>query len=310
MTSTCVHEWQWLKDQDTGQGPTPYGCAHCSATTHGCCECGRAMDTSLLVCDPCLDRARRVVGDVARWMTEHTYGVNLVSLRAVRYDRDRPAAADDARLPFGLDSIVTDPDDRRIAAAKHPDDAVRWLHSWAAWWAAERQEVVGDDPLGYLLDHTLWAIQNQEASAWETYIDDARQVRATVRRLLGIAPVAEPVPCVHCGGRIVRDWTEDGLDDLRRCTGCGMEWPNEARLLHTNMQVLHALPATDPDTLVTREQVRRIYPQLHPATLRKWIQRGHVVAVSADVRGESMYRLGDVADRMAQPEETKGGSVA
>jgi len=309
MSEQCVHEWVWLRDQDTGEGPAPYGCARCPATTHGCSECGRAMGTSLLVCERCLERARRVVGDVAQWMTEHTYGVNLVTLRAVRYDRDRPGATDDARLPFGLDAVVTDPDDRRISAAKHPDDAVRRLRDWAAWWAGVRSEVVGYDELGYLLDHTLWAIQNPEASAWHAYIDDARQVRSTVRRLLGIAPVAEPVPCVHCGGRIVRDWTDDGLDDLRRCTGCGMEWPNEARLLHTNMQVLHALPTTDPDTLATREQIRRIYPLLHPATLRKWIQRGHVTAAGTDVRGQEQYRLGDVAERL-NPDETKGGSVA
>lgn len=304
MTTTCSHEWQ---PSEPGPG---YECLHCEETTHACIDCGRAMATSLLVCDRCLERAKRVVGDVARWMTEHTFGVNMVTLRAVRYDRDRPGATDDARLPFGLDAVVVDPEDTRISALKHPDDAVAILRNWSRSWADLRGEVIDDDVLGYLLDHVLWAIQNQSDSDWPQFIDEARQVRAVVRRLLGIAPEQEPVPCVHCGGRIVRDWTDDGLDDVRRCTRCGMEWETHARLLHTNALVLHALPKTDPDALATREQIWRVYPQLHPATLRKWIQRGHIVPRDKDVRGQDVYRLGDIAARLDHDDDPQEGTVA
>jgi hypothetical protein len=310
MTTTCNHEWQPTEPGDLGEGYPGYECLNCEETTHGCIDCGRAMVTSLLVCDRCLERAKRVVGDVARWMTEHTFGVNLVTLRAVRYDRDRPGATDDARLPFGLDAVVADPEDTRISALKHPDDAVAILTSWSRSWAELRGDVIDDDELGYLLDHVLWAIQNQGDSDWPQFIDEARQVRAVVRRLLGIAPEREPVPCVHCGARIVRDWTEDGLDDVRRCTGCGMEWETHARLLHTNALVLHALPETDPDTLATREQIWRVYPQLHPATLRKWIQRGHVEPQGKDVRGQDVYRLGDIAARLNHDDDPQEGTVA
>jgi len=311
MTTICNHEWQPTEPHDLGEGYPGFECLHCEETTHPCLECGRAMGTSLLVCDRCLERAKRVVGDVAGWMTEHTFGVNLVTLRAVRYDRDRPGASDDARLPFGLDAVVVDPEDTRISALKHPDDAVAILRDWASSWADRRREVIGGDELGYLLDHTLWAIQNQAESDWTQFHDEARQVRAVVRRLLGIAPEREPVPCVHCGGRIVRDWTDDGLDDVRRCTRCGMEWETHARLLHTNALVLHALPETDPDTLATREQIWRVYPLLQRATLRLWIHRGHIQQRGKDVRGQDVYRLGDVAARMNQPDREAGeGTVA
>lgn len=289
MTETaCQHEWQ---PTDSG-----YACTTCTATTPACTECGRPMTTSLAVCNPCLERARRVVADVAEWMTTFEFGVQLINLRAIRYDRDRVTTSDDdARLPFGLDQIVTDPEDTRITAAKHPHDAIAVLHDWATAWADHRGEHTGGDLLGYLLDHILWAIQNPNDSAWPDFINEARQVRATVRRLLGIAPQREPVPCVHCGGRIVRDWTDDGLDDLRRCTSCGTEWPDAARLAHTNALVLHALPATHPDTLVTTNDAKRIYRgTVRPNLIDLWAHREKITPISTDARGRALYRLGDI----------------
>ncbi|MFE5309720.1 hypothetical protein [Isoptericola sp. NPDC056605] len=293
MTDTrCHHEWTPTDDGT-------FACTQCSATTHPCAQCHEPLETANAVCDRCVTRAKRIVADVAEWITTFEFGVQLVNLRAIRYDRDKITTSDDAaRLPFGLDQVITDPEDTRIAAVKHPDEAVAILRDWATVWANTRTEIVGDDPLGYLLDRTLWAMQNQTDSGWELYHADALQVRATVRRLLGIAPEREPVPCVHCGGRIIRDWTHGGLDDVRKCTRCRMEWPTEARLHHTNMLVHQQLPDTHPDALVTTEQARRIYPTLNAATLRSWIHRGHLTPAGHDVRGADLYRLGDITDRM------------
>ena len=306
-----THEWQPTEPHDLGPGYPGYECTSCDATTPGCSECDRPMATSLTVCHPCLDKARKIVTDVAEWIRTYEFGVQLVNLRAVRYDRDRITTSnDETRLPFGLDQIIDDPEDTRISAVKNPTDAVAYLVSWAEAWADTRTDTAPDDALHYLAEHTLWAIQNKDDSGWDTYIHEARQVRSTVRRLLGIAPVPEPVPCVHCGGRITRDWTKTGLDDTRRCQGCGMEWANGGRLEHTNTLVLHQLPTTHPDTLVTTEQARRIYPQLHPATLRKWVQRGHLEPHDHDVRGVPMYRLGDITERIDTKTTTTGGSAA
>jgi hypothetical protein len=304
---TCdTHDW--TEEADTaGQ----WMCATCGHATTGCSLCSRPLTTNLLVCEPCLDRAQRVISDVAQWMATFEFGVQIINLRAIRYDRDKVTSSDDdARLPFGLDAVISDPEDTRISALKHPDDAAKILYDWADAWADHRTEHTGHDPLGYLLGHTLWAIQNPDTSDWDQYIHEARQVRSTIRRLLGIAPEREAVPCVHCGGRIIREWTEDGLDDTRRCTGCGTTWDTHARLLHTNSLVLHQLPTTHPDTLVTTEQARRIYPQLHPATLRKWVQREHITEQDRDVRGVPLYRLADIAARMDTATSSTGGSAA
>jgi hypothetical protein len=311
-TEMCsTHDWQPTEEHDVDEQHRGFECSACSATTHGCNECGRPMGSSLLVCDRCVQRAQRVVRDVAQWMAEHTFGVTLVTLRAVRYDRDRPATEDDARLPFGLDAVVPDPEETRIGASKHPDDAVAVLESWARDWAGQLgDDEAAVDALPYLVEHTLWAMQNRDASGWSDYIEEARQVRAVVRRLLGIAPVPERVPCVHCGGRIVREWTNDGLDDVRRCTGCGMEWKSGLELEQHTLAALQALPTSDPETLATREQIRRLYPHLRAGTLREWIRRGHVPQRGTNARGEPVYRLGDLAARLDQPAKLNGGSVA
>ncbi len=290
--ATCAHDWTPADDH--------WACTTCGDTTEACSECERPLSTSLLVCHGCLTRFQKIPTDIADWMRAYNYGVQLIHIRAIRYDRDRITTSDDdARLPFGLDQVTTDPEDTRIAAVKHPDQAVDYLINWADAWAETLNETRPEDALQYLTDRTLWAVQNPDTSGWDAYLDEARQVRATIRRLLGIAPVTEPVPCVHCAGRVVRDWTEDGLDDLRRCTRCRMEWPTEARLLHTNALVLQQLPTTHPDTLITTDQARRIYPNLNPATIRSWIHRGHLTEHGRDVRGTPLYRLGDFTDRAA-----------
>lgn len=297
MTSIECAAHEWIED-DGALGR--WCCGACGVETTGCSECSRPMETSLLVCEACLRWLRKIPLDVAEWMASFDFGVQLINLRAIRYDRDRVTTSDDAaRLPFGLDQVVDDPEDTRIAAVKHPGDAVAFLEAWATAWAGTLGDQSPLNPLPYLAERTLWAVQNKADSGWEQYLEEARQVRATVRRLLGIAPVAEPVPCVHCGGRVVREWTKDGIDDLRRCQRCRTEWPTEARLLHTNALVLHELPATHADALVTGQQARRIYPKLNAATLRSWVHRGHVPVRATDVRGVDLYRLGDITDRIA-----------
>jgi hypothetical protein len=291
MSDPCTHNWTATENG--------WACTNCPDTTTSCTECGTWLETNLTVCNRCLNSARKIITDIHQWMTEHTYGVSIVTLRAIRYDRDKiTAGTDDERLPFGLDAVIPDPEDTRITALKHPDDAIAILHDWAASWANTRTDTIPPGTeLDYLTNHTLWAIQNPDDSAWHQYVTEARQVRSTVRRLLGIAPEREPVPCVHCGGRVIRDWTPDGLDDLRRCTRCGMDWPNKARLDHTNAQVLHDLPNTHPDALVTSAQARRVHPQLNAATLRSWVHRNLLEPQGHDVRGEPLYRLGDITAR-------------
>ena len=46
-------------------------------------------------------------------------------------------------------------------------------------------------------------------------------------------------------------------------------------------------PAGDPDTLMSVDDAARL-AEVHPRTIRKWIQRGHVQAWQGHCRGEPL----------------------
>lgn len=297
MDENHRHDWQ---PTNTG-----FACTSCDQTTTPCSDCSRPLETTLTICDPCLNRARKIIRDITEAIDTIPFQhAEIIGLRSPRYDRDRITSSDDPdRLPFGLDAIIEDPEDTRIDAAKYPATALDILRGWAAAWADTRNDPTPNDDLQYLIDHTLWAAQNQDASGWTTYLNEARQVRATIRRLLGINPERENGPCVHCGGTIVREWLPDGLDDTRRCQQCQLTWPDEQRLAYTNRHTVIGLRATHPDMLVTIDEAKAILPEARRGTLDTWARRGLARPESAkfpthgtNLRGTHLYRLGDVAD--------------
>lgn len=317
MTDQHEHEWQRPADDDA---TTRWVCAWCPQVASSCTECARPVEDHVVACGRCVGRARQWVRDVVEAIeTVPFHHAELMGLRSPRYDRDVVHGGGDRdRLPFGMDAVVEDPEDPRIAAVRHPQSAVDVLRRWAWTWAEVRGDGQPRDDLAYLIDHTLWAVQNPDASGWVAYRDEAREVRATVRRLLGLQPVREPAPCVHCGGDVVREWLTDGLDDVRRCTRCGMTWPDEERLRFTNHLRILAAPVTDPDTLVTLEQARVALPDLKRNTLNQVLKRdrdrtdpGHpsydatwtprLPTRGTTARGEELYRLGDVTALVTRP---------
>lgn len=312
MNERHVHEWVDATTDD--DRVRQYVCSQCATQTAGCCECGTPLLTALAVCDRCLHRAKRLVQDVIDALdTVPFHHAEILGLRAVRYDRPLVhASGDRERLPFGMDAVVDDPEDTRIEAIKFPRAATDILDGWARAWADELGVNHPHDPLPWLVEHTLWAIQNPGLSGWDDYRTEAKQVRAVVRRLLGINPVHESAPCVHCGGPVVRQWLPDGLDDERRCLQCGMTWEDGDRLRFTNHLRVLASPVTDPDTLVTIEQARLALPDLRRNTLNQVLKRDRdrtdpqhrdhdprwhprLPVHGRNVRGENLYRLGDVA---------------
>jgi hypothetical protein len=295
--SIHVHDWQ---PQPGIHRPTDYRCTSCKETTVGCTECDTPLAGAAPACRRCLDRTRRVITDVRDWTaTLGLHPATTPGLRAVRYDRTR-TGTDVNRLPFGLDVFVDDPTDTRIAAIRHPAAAVAILADWADAWAEIRHEPHPAHPLSYLADtdHIRWAMTRRYEADFDQYLDEAHQVRAVVRRLLGIADEPQPVPCVYCGGRVVRPFVSrgHGLEETYRCTRCRTEWPTKVRLDHTNAQILHALPATHPGALLALEDVKRIYRgRVRPNLLDLWVHRGRLHHRGLDARGRPVYRLGEVA---------------
>lgn len=289
--SQCkVHTWVLVEDE------THYGCQDCEATAAACVECRKPREApDRMVCDRCVRWWQKLVRDVHMWAT--TYQQDPYSpISSPRIDPNRVTTSDDdVRLPFGLDSVVSDLDDGRIESLRTVAEALEVLTNWAGRWAKHMNVTVGPESTEFLAEWTPWALDNRDASAWEVYAREARRVRALVRRLVGIAPEREPAPCVHCGGLIVREWEKDGLSELRRCTGCGIEWPEYSALMHTNHLVLQGLPETHPSMQVTLADAKRIYRgRIGPKLLHMWVKRGKLLAVDRDVRGDDLYLLGDV----------------
>lgn len=274
----------------------------CDVVTTACVECGRPVDDgrALIVCGRCLERGRRLVLDVAEDLDRFPYTVlEVVGLRSASYDVAKTTTSDDdLRLPFGFDRFTEDPHDTRIAAAKRPETAVDILRSWAHAWATVRGEHVDDvgSWWDYLVDRTVWAIQNPVDSDWRQYVDEARQVRSTVRRILGITPVREGTPCPDCGARVVREWqpradrtptTEsapasrrrgldvEGLADTVRCTRCNRSWDTPAHLHAAALAALPDLVRVKPAALLTFGQlVEALAGRVNRQTIATWIHRG------------------------------------
>jgi hypothetical protein len=345
MTTAPTCEQHDLARLDDGR----WACTACPLVVPACTHCPRPLhDTALLVCDRCVERGRRLVLDIAEDLERFPYTVlEAAGLRSARYDLVRTTTADDdARLPFGLDAVTPDPHGGIATLVKRPETAVDILAGWAELWAETRGDSLDDTVrrdgwASYLAAHTVWAMQNPDASDWTTYADEARIVRSTVRRILGITPVREGTPCPDCGADTVRDWqpradhtpthehdhvtrrhglTLEGLADTVRCTRCHRSWDTPTDLHLAALAALPSMPAVRPWALVTFAQLALALEGRVPrGTLKSWIFRGQLRPVQGPwprsetrVRmrrdgTERLYRLGD-AERLCAPSASNARS--
>lgn len=300
MIPTCDrHAWEQNPAAPHGHG---WQCSTCGTATVGCLHCGHPVaEPQRTACTRCIDRGRRLVTDIQDDLARFPFTVlEAAGLRSTRYDMTGTSSTkDDARLPFGFDAITEDPHDARITAAKYPSTALDILRSWATLWAETRGEQLTHGHLDYLTARTTWAIENPDASDWHQYADEARDVRATVRRILGITPVPEGTPCPDCGSRTIREWrpradhvwaTEnsrgwshrtgtptEGLSDVVRCTRCTRSWQTRAHLHVSALAAMSGMPRVRPEALLTfRQLVDAFAGRVDRQTIATWIHRRHL----------------------------------
>jgi len=320
------HSWAHAEVQPTF--PIRFVCRECPETTTSCQDCWRPLETSLTICDRCLESARKIVSDVEEALAKIPDPFAMImGVRAVTYDRPRLSNVID-RLPFSMDSALefTSPG---LKGVRSPETLIEVLMDVATDWAEHRAGVRGPDGLGkgalgdpssstppvpasevfgWLRDHMLWAAQSHPF--WRDQLWILRGVRHRAQLLAGMTDEHEPVPCVHCGGRVIQPMTKRGLADERRCTRCRRTWPNESRLLFANRTALLELPTTHPGALVTADDALRILPELRRNTLTQVLKRDQdrpeerrrVPERGRSERGEPLYRLGDVAALLAPAE--------
>jgi len=321
------HRHEWVRDADQPAYPARYSCSQCPEVTVGCQDCAWPLDSSLTICGRCLSRARDLVEDVreALALIPDPFAT-ILGVRGSGLDRPRVARQVD-QLPFGLGATIDDPE---ISGIRRPDSLLEVLEDVALDWAEHRAGIRGRDGIGvgaegdyassvdapvgsavfgWLREHMLWAAQSHPA--WTEQLRLLRQVRRRARELAGMTPVREPVPCVHCGGIVVQEWTAEGLADVRRCRKCKAWWPNGERLSFANRTALLDLPRTHADALVTADDALRVLPDLRRNTLTQVLARDERRAQQGkerrlpergrDVRGQVLYRLGDVAALLPAP---------
>ncbi|WP_159622686.1 hypothetical protein [Ruania rhizosphaerae] len=325
---TDHHTHTWTPADDTG-----FACAHCEATTPVCGTCGdRPLEDAIAICRPCLTAERRILTTTATLVDQLPGNAReILGIKAIRYDHTPTGGGDG--LPFGIGSDDDDPVELAAIAAtrgtvidllRQPDNVLDVLHGWAdAWTDAQQLPPWSGSVFDWLAGTLTWAAANPDASEWHTYREEARLVRSRIRTLAGLAPEREPAPCVHCGGKVVRDWTDPdghphdrGLSDVLRCTGCGTTWGDRHRFDYLNLTTLRALPETHPDALVTVEDARLAVPTARRNTINQRLKRDRDRAAAGaprripergeDVRGRPVYRLGDLLGSEAVSVEGSG----
>lgn len=310
LTTDHAHRWSRDNEEDT------YRCEDCLATSPACVTCHRATGTALLICQPCLDAADRVLVGITDALSHYQEPQRSI-VPAIRYDQDRRGGGE-SRLP--------------VDTSMKPEHIEEVLLSWVAMWTELSDDPRNVEPTEYLRGHHIWAAHHAEESAWADYLREMRQLRHQARRLAGLLPQRQEGRCIYCGGDVVRDWAdlewqprEDGLSDELRCTSCRTTWPGEAHWRLANLHTIRGLPVTAPDALVTREQASAIWPDVPSATWRAWVHRdakraeacrtwqerlaaGYVgpepepermPVQSWDVRGAALYRLDDLTRHVA-----------
>lgn len=273
--SRCTHEW--IETDDPRSEIEAWACAECDLTSASCIVCQRATGSSLLICARCIAREERLLDDVVRILGQDQGSPGD--------DPDGWGAPDLSDL--GGPSLPRSPMDYRVRVSgsraggdrRSAEDVHDALRSWVTMWSHYAGHADGD-AVGYLKGRLLWAAHNIGQSQFWDYRAAIRKLRATALGIVGLAPHALADRCMHCGGRVVQDRADyrgiaydTGLQDVARCTGCGMTWGDRTAFQRVVRQHLHELGDTRPDAWVTRDQIRTIYPWLQGGTLRQWIKR-------------------------------------
>lgn len=303
MTNRTCHNHHWATQADNNN----YICENCAQETPPCHTCHNNPAWIDKACEPCIARARRTLDDIEEALNHPM--APILPIRAMRYDKDNRSSTTD-RMPFGIGQNLDDPTDLAATAAatgkeilqltQNPDTMTDALKDWAEAWAEQRNETTPTNWLKYLHKATQWAANNPQTSGWHDYHHNTRLIRARLRHIVGLAPEKEPTPCVYCGATLQRHWTDNGLSEEIRCTNRDCEkqiYENKQHLKHLNRTYIQLAPQNHPNTLITRDLIRHVYPDLKRKTIDKWIERGHLKPVTQNRRGQDLYQLNHIAQR-------------
>lgn len=248
MSERHVHEWV----PTDRPGILAWACETCDETSASCGTCSKPTGTSLLLCERCREHADTTIGRIDR-------AIELWQPSLSRPDGTRFRRGDEG----GPDA----------------NDVESQLLGWVARWS-EHVGACNEHWSTFLKGHHIWAAHNVEASDWPAYWRAIHHLMWKARGEAGLLPHVEPLPCVHCGEDVVRDWSDDdfeplaeGLSDTVRCTGCGMTWRSPQHWGESTWKWFERGAQEHEDALVTLEMARTLWPDVPMSTMRSWIKR-------------------------------------
>lgn len=313
--SAVEHEHEYLAEQtyaDLGR-PAWSACTICGETPTVCAVCARPTPSTVPIHDECLEDERGVLDAISGLVEAWPEPIREI-LTAVAYDLSGVMSVDDkARLPFGLDA-VTDDWFHHVDGIRTTPGALEVLHEWNAAWREAGGGGDGpistyldaDGPIPYLRSRLVWAATNPTASAFADYRHEARTVLARLRHLNGDdVETVEGARCLTCTGPLARVRAAGVLDQLATCQRCSLAYDVTAVGRALTARISTA-PDQAPDALVTEPEARRIFAELAPGTIRKWIQRARLTPTGARA-GSATYRVGDIAV-LARPRHADANS--
>lgn len=264
---------------------------------HTCVVCQRRQYHQAHVCDGCRNRlARHILEIGATWQ-----------VLPAALDTNPLAVIDLTYPPIGGAAAVTITDPHHDQNGEIPTAAL--LDSWARDWLTTLPNI-GDHlpaPTVPLLVRWLY-IRTTDACNSHPAIDDyAREISRHITRIrnainLNLVAVRYQAPCPYCGTQTLRrdpgaDWIECKSADKAE-PGCGRLWgEDEYGLL--------ARAAIPPDELLDTTEAA-IIADVEVATIRKWVQRGHLNP-SYDDNGKPWYRKIEVENATRRPTRVAPG---
>ena len=229
-----------------------------------------------------IDEARTMLRELAEWTGALSESVDtILGVSSPRLSFTSGSGGSDARLPFGLDRAIDEPD-KGGSGVRTEAGLLDLLGSWQRSIAHDRGEPVHGSPIAYLIATLAWA---HEHADWEALTGDITDAHAAVARITGHVPqVVGKCLVPRCKGTVTADMLDDdGRRDYAWCDTCGTMYysdPDSFRWQAEHVVDTHAdefrSVAVDASRTVTMKQALRIWPELDRKTFFDWIKAGRI----------------------------------
>jgi len=308
--------------------PTDQPTRRCETPTTRGTTCGKPIaDTLAKACEQCIAEATGLPWRIASYADdlEQAYHANA-GLRSPALGNTSPTSRDPGTFP-GADQLAAigpasteDGHTTEFHTDADPPNIREWLTRTLDAWADEGAPMPRTPGIGTTRDLATrttglvrWAARN--STWWNDWIEEARDVERRIKTLVAALPNDVIVgPCITitadgttCQGRIIRHWTDKGLDDDATCATCHHTYdtPAIARAQRQRLQD-HAL-TTNPHALVTPAEAA-ICLGLERNTVNKAVSRARSsgtlpTPTRERFDGTPMWDLATIADltRTCQP---------